>query len=181
MDRKNDASSTVRFEPAKDYDSKTNKVYRVKIGVKIGLIGLTGYLTAYPNDEDMFCNYETKLAEGTQEYKNQEWKIITKTEYHKLFNIAPANMKSVVDASFLLTCPDFRINDTDAAKWLIGGENSSNDVKSHVYFGDKQMYKTYNVIGNTKDESWIGRTEAHQQKYGQYFYCYTKGLRGNNN
>lgn len=89
-------------------------------------------------------------------------------------------MKSVVDASFLITCPDFRINDTDAAKWLIGGENLPNDVESHVYFGDKKMYKTYNVIGNTKDESWIGRTEAHQQKYGQYFYCYTKGLRGFN-
>ena len=89
-------------------------------------------------------------------------------------------MKSVVDASFLITCPDFRINDTDAAKWKIGGENLPNDVKSHVYFGDKKMYKTYNVIGNTKDESWIGRTEAHQQKYGQYFYCYTKGLRGFN-
>lgn len=42
------------------------------------------------------------------------------------------------------------------------------------------MYKTYNIIGNTKDESWIGRTEPHQQKYGQYFYCYTKGLRGFN-
>ena len=89
-------------------------------------------------------------------------------------------MKSPVDASFLITCPDFRINDTDAAKWKIGGENLPNDVKSHVYFGDKKMYKTYNVIGNTKDESWIGRTEAHQQKYGQYFYCYTKGLRGFN-
>ena len=40
------------------------------------------------------------------------------------------------------------------------------------------MYKTYNVIGNTKDESWTGRTEFHQAYYGQYFYCYTKGLRG---
>ena len=87
-------------------------------------------------------------------------------------------MKSVVDASFLITCPDFRINDTDAAKWKIGGENLPNDVESHVYFGDKKMYKTYNVIDSTKDESWIGRTEPHQQKYGQYFYCYTKGLRG---
>lgn len=87
-------------------------------------------------------------------------------------------MKSVVDASFLITCPDFRINDIDAAKWTIGGENLPNDVKSHVYFGDKKMYKTYDVIGNTKDESWKGRTEPHQQKYGQYFYCYTKGLRG---
>ena len=55
-----------------------------------------------------------------------------------------------------------------------------NDVKSHVYFGDKKMYKTYNLIGNTKDESWTGRTEPHHQKYGQYFYCYTKGLRGFN-
>ena len=40
------------------------------------------------------------------------------------------------------------------------------------------MYKTYNIIGNTKDDAWTGRTEPHHQKYGQYFYCYTKGLRG---
>lgn len=40
------------------------------------------------------------------------------------------------------------------------------------------MYKTYNIIGNTQDKDWTGRTEAHQQKYGQYFYCYNKGLRG---
>lgn len=87
-------------------------------------------------------------------------------------------MKSVVDASFLLTCPDFRITDTDTAEWLIGGEKLPDDVKSHVYFGDKKMYKTYNIIGNTQDKDWTGRTEPHQQKYGQYFYCYTKGLRG---
>ena len=118
-----------------------------------------------------------KADESTKEYYNQEWKIITKNEYYQLFKTTPANMKSVVDASFLITCPDFRINDTDAAKWTIGGENLPNDVESHVYFGDNQMYKTYNVIGNT-DESWTGRTEDHQQKYGQYFYCYTKGLRG---
>lgn len=40
------------------------------------------------------------------------------------------------------------------------------------------MYKTYDIISNTKDESWTGRTEPHQCDYGQYFYCYTKGLRG---
>lgn len=118
--------------------------------------------------------------EGTQEYKNQEWKVITKNEYYELFKITPANMKSVVDASFLITCPDFRINDTDAAKWTIGGENLPDDVKSHVYFGDKKMYKTYDLIGNTKDDSWTGRTEPHHADYGLYFYCYTKGLRGFN-
>ena len=163
----------ITFEKGKDYSETSNKVYLVNISKK-------GYLTAYPDDENKICNYASKATEGTPEYKNQEWKVITKNEYYLLFHTNPAYMKSPVDASFLITCPDFRINDTDAAKWTIGGEKLPDDVKSHVYFGDKKMYKTYDVIGNTKDESWKGRTEAHQQKYGQYFYCYTKGLRGFN-
>lgn len=160
----------ITFEKGKNY-TETNKTYLVNISNK-------GYLTAYPDDEKKICNYTSKADESAQEYNNQEWKIITKNEYYKLFKTTPANMKSVVDASFLITCPDFRINDTDAAKWIIRGENLPDDVNSHVYFGDKNMYKTYNVISNTKDESWIGRTEPHQAYYGKYFYCYTKGLRG---
>ena len=178
MDRSENCA--IRFEKAKDY-SETNKVYLVKIHTAKPPFNSWGYLTAYPNDENKLCDYKTSLAtEGTPEYKNQEWKVITKNEYYLLFNTALAYMKSPVDASFLLTCPDFRVNDTDAAKWLIGGENLPDDVKSHVYFGDKKMYKTYNIIGNTKDDAWTGRTEPHHQKYGQYFYCYTKGLRGFN-
>ena len=178
MDRSENCA--IKFEKAKDY-SDTNKVYLVKIHTAKPPFDQLGYLTAYPNDENKLCDYKTSLAtEGTPEYKNQEWKVITKNEYYLLFNTAPAYMKSPVDASFLLTCPDFRVNDTDAAKWLIGGENLPDDVKSHVYFGDKKMYKTYNIIGNTKDDAWTGRTEPHHQKYGQYFYCYTKGLRGFN-
>ena len=152
------ASSDVIFVKAKDYDSKTNKVYLVKIGS-------TGYLTAYPNNENMFCNYKTSLAaEGTQEYKNQEWKIITKTEYYKLFNIAPANMKSVVDASFLIACPDFRVNDTDAAKWNIGGVSQTTDVNSHVRFGDEKTYRTY---PGKSDCNWTPAYNAtHQTNYG---------------
>ena len=174
MDRGYNASSAVSFVRAKDYDSKTNKVYLVKIGS-------TGYLTAYPNKEDMFCNYETKLAaEGTTEYKNQEWKVITKNEYYKLFNIAPANMKSVVDASFLITCPDFRANDADATKWTITGRGNDlpTDWKSHMRFGDENMYKTHDKLQSTGSKSWVNYTEDHQRDYGQYFYCYTKGLRG---
>ena len=171
MDRTENCAIT--FEKAKEY-SETNKVYLVKIGS-------TGYLTAYPNDENMFCNYETSLAtEGTPEYKNQEWKVITKNEYYKLFNTAPAYMESVVDASFLITCPDFRIHDTGAANWKIGGVSPTTDVNSHVRFGDETMYKTYDKVSNTKDNGFTGRTEAHQQNYGKYFYCYTKGLRGFN-
>lgn len=167
MDR---GGSKVTFKQGKGY-SETSKVYLVNIADQ-------GYLTAYPDDENKICNHTGEATSGTKEYDNQLWKIITKNEYYKLLKTAPANMKSVVDASFLITCPDFRINDTDAAKWIIGGENLPNDVKSHVYFGDKKMHKTYNLISNTKDESWTGRTEPHQAYYGQYFYCYTKGLRG---
>lgn len=171
MDRTENCAIT--FEKAKEY-SETNKVYLVKIGS-------TGYLTAYPNNENMFCNYEISLAaEGTPEYKNQEWKVITKNEYYLLFNTAPAYMESVVDASFLITCPDFRIHDTGAANWKIGGVSPTTDVNSHVRFGDETMYKTYDKVSNTKDDGFTGRTEAHQQNYGKYFYCYTKGLRGFN-
>lgn len=175
MDRKENCA--IRFEKAKGY-SETNKVYLVKINT-LPPINQLGYLTAYPNDEDKLCDYKTNLAkEGTQEYENQKWKIITKSEYYKLFNTAPANMKSVVDASFLITCSDFRIHDAGAAKWIIKSEDQSANVNSHVRFGDETMYKTYDKVSNTKDGGFTGRTEAHQQKYGQYFYCYTKGLRG---
>ena len=177
MDRKENCA--IRFVKAKDYSDK-NKVYLVEINSFLPVTHL-GYLTAYPNDENKFCDYETNLAaEGTQEYKNQEWKVITKNEYYMLFNTIPAYMKSPVDASFLITCPDFRIHDAGAANWKIGGVSSTTDVNSHVRFGDETMYKTYDKVSNTKDEGFTGRTEDHQKKYGKYFYCYTKGLRGFN-
>lgn len=107
----------VTFEKGVDYTEK-NKVYLVNISSQ-------GYLTAYPDNENKICNYASKATEGTPEYKNQEWKVITKNEYYLLFNTAPAYMKSPVDASFLLTCPDFRINDTDAA-------NGKSEVKIYL-------------------------------------------------
>ena len=175
MDRNENCA--IKFVKAKDYSDK-NKVYYVEIN-SFNPIKHLGYLTAYPNDENKFCDYEANLAaEDTPEYKNQEWKVITKNEYYLLFHTNPAYMKSPVDASFLITCPDFRIHDTGAAKWVIKSEDQSANVNSHVRFGDETMYKTYDKVSNTKDEGFIGRTEAYQQKYGKLFYCYTKGLRG---
>lgn len=177
MDRKENCA--IRFVKAKDYSDK-NKVYLVEINSFLPVTHL-GYLTAYPNDENKFCDYETSLAaEGTPEYKNQEWKVITKNEYYLLFHTAPAYMESVVDASFLIKCPDFRIHDIGAANWKIGGVSSTTDVNSHVRFGDDTMYKTYDKVSNTQDGGFTGRTEDHQQKYSKLFYCYTKGLRGFN-
>lgn len=175
MDQGAGDRSIIIFDKAKDY-SETNKVYLVRIGYNTKL----GYLTAYPDNENKLCDYQTSIATETQEYKNQEWKVITKNEYYKLFNISPANMKSVVDASFLIASPEFRANDADATKWTITGKgnNLPTDWKSHVRFGDENMYKTHDMVESTGSNSWVNYTEAHQRDYGQYFYCYTKGLRG---
>lgn len=167
------AESIIQFEKADDY-LETNKVYLVKFGNNTKV----GYLTAYPDNESMLCNYQaTKAKVGTQEYKNQEWKVITKNEYYELFNIAPANMKSAIDASFLIAGAHFRANDTDGQKWLIEDKGLPTDWKSHMCFGDEKQYKTYDKVG-VHGGGWTGYTEAHQRDYGQYFYCYTKGLRG---
>lgn len=175
MDQKAGERSIIRFDKATDY-SETNKVYLVKIGNTT-----LGYLTAYPDNENKLCDYQKdKAQEGTPEYKNQEWKVITKNEYYKLFNTSPANMKSAVDASFLIACPEFRANNADATKWAITGKDNNlpTNWESHVRFGDENMYKTRDMIESTGSNSWVHYTEAHQINYGQYFYCYTKGLRG---
>ena len=175
MDQKAGDRSIIIFEKAKDY-SETNKVYLVRIGYNTKL----GYLTAYPDNENKLCDYQASIATENQEYKNQEWKVITKNEYYELFNVSPANMKSAVDASFLIACPDFRANDADATKWIITGKGNDlpTDWKSHVRFGDENMYKTHDMVENTGSNSWVHYTENHQTNYGQYFYCYTRGLRG---
>lgn len=176
MDQKANERCIIRFDKAKDY-SETNKVYLVRIGNSTTL----GYLTAYPNNEDKLCDSQTSIAaEGTPEYKNQEWKVITKNEYLKLFNVAPANMKSVVDASFLIACPEFRANNADATKWTITGKDTSlpTDWNNHLRFGDEWMYKTQDKLSSKGSNSWVKYNEDHQRNYGQYFYCYTKGLRG---
>lgn len=169
MDQSATERSIIRFEKAKGY-SETNKVYLVKIGN-------IGYLTAYP-DKNNLCHYQASIAaEGTPEYKNQKWKVITKNEYYKLIKVAPANMESAVDASFLIACPDFRVNDADALKWNIEGNNLPTDWVKYVRFGDGKMYKPYNKLTQTGSGAWENYTdETHQRDYGQYFYCYTKGL-----
>lgn len=173
MDQSPSDRSIIIFDKAKDY-SETNKVYLVRIGYNTKL----GYLTAYPNNENKLCDYQPSIATETQEYKNQEWKVITKNEYYLLFHTNPAYMKSPVDASFLIACPDFRANDADALKWNITGNNLPTDWKSHVRIGDEKMYKTHDKLSQTGSGSWANYNEDHQRDYGQYFYCYTKGLRG---
>ena len=166
MDR---PAANISFEKGDGY-SETNKVYLVKFNSD------NSYLTAFPKNEDMFCNKDSKYEKTNTNYKNQLWKIISMTEYNQLFKVSPANMKALVDATYLIKAPGFRVNNNDAKEWKPGG-NKKDDLKSKLLFGDEKMYKDYTKV-DTKE--WSGYDENHQDKFGKYFYCYVKGIRDYN-
>lgn len=166
MDR---PAANISFEKGDGY-SETNKVYLVKFNSD------NSYLTAFPKNEDMFCNKDSKYEKTNTNYKNQLWKIISMTEYNQLFKVTPANMKALVDATYLIKAPGFRVNNNDAKEWKLGG-NKKDDLKSKLLFGDEKMYKDYTKVAT---KSWSGYDGNHQEEYGKYFYCYAKGIRDYN-
>lgn len=154
------------FEKAPDYKDN-NKVYYVKMTNN----GKDYYVQAYPDGETKYCNFnEKQLTEADADYKNQEWKIITRTEYYTLLKANPANMEDVIDFSFIMKSPSFRIHDNDASEWTATAETDK------IFFGDNMQYKTYANRG-TKD--WGGTyIRNHQQDCGKLFYSYAKYAKG---
>lgn len=156
------------FEKAPDYKDN-NKVYYVKTTNN----GKDYYVQAYP-DETKYCTFnEKQLTEADADYKNQEWKIITRTEYYTLLKANPANMEDVIDFSFIMKSPSFRIHDNDASFWTATAETDK------IFFGDNMQYKTY---ANRDTKTW-GDTRGgtynrnHQQDYGKLFYSYARGAK----
>lgn len=156
------------FEKAPDYKDN-NKVYYVKTTKD----GKDYYVQAYPG-EDKYCTFnEKQLTEADADYKNQEWKIITKTEYYTLLKANPANMKDVIDFSFIMKTPCFRIHDNGVSSWTANAETDK------IFFGDSKQYKTY---ANRATKEW-GDTKGgkynhdHQQDYGKLFYTYARGAK----
>lgn len=160
------------FEKAEGY-ATTNKVYRIKT---TNPDGKTYYITTFPENSERLCNITTvDYANANTTYANQVWKIISKAEYYELAKANPATMKAVIDFSFLMEAPDFRVNDTDAKYWTI----SKGDDGKGVFFGDKTMYCTYAKRADLGTDHFGGTYNAnHQQYYGKYFYCYSRGKRG---
>lgn len=158
------------FEQAPGYTEK-NKVYYVKMTrPRPALDRKTYYVTAYPNNKDLSCNVEqSKWGEENANYKNQVWKVITMAEYYELLKANPANMEDVIDFSFLIKAPNFRVNDTDASNW-----NATNNGADKIFFGDNSMYKTYSQVGTT---NWTKFNGTHQQDYGKLFYSYARGAK----
>lgn len=164
----NNGATTFSFEPAPDY-SPTNKVYYLKMNRYVKNQWWTFYVDAFPNNEARNCNINgTKKTKKDADYKNQEWKIITRKEYYKLTLANPANMEDVIDFSFIIKAPSFRANDTDASKWTATAETDK------IFFGDNSMYKTYSQVGTT---NWTKFNGTHQQNYGKLFYSYARGAK----
>lgn len=162
----NNGATTFSFKPAPDY-SPTNKVYYLIMNRYVGGKWWTFYVDAFPNNEARDCNINgTKKTKTDADYKNQEWKIITRKEYYKLTLLNPANMEDVIDLSFLIKAPNFRVNDTDASNW-----KATNNGADKIFFGDNSMYKTYSQVGTT---NWTKFDGTHQQNYGKLFYSYAR-------
>ena len=165
----NNGATTFSFEKAPDY-KENNKVYYLKMNRYVGGKWWTFYVDAFPNNEARDCNINgTKKTKTDADYKNQEWKIITRKEYYKLTLLNPANMEDVIDFSFLIKAPNFRVNDTDASKW-----KATNNGADNIFFGDNSMYKTYSQVGTT---NWTKFNGTHQQDYGKLFYSYARGAK----
>lgn len=179
MDRSDDTNpnrsgaTTFSFIQAPGY-TETNKVYYFVMN-RLSRDGKEWYkfpVTAYPPQNDKpECNiYGNKPMEQTNpNYKNQIWKVITKEEYYKLTLLNPANMEDVIDLSFLIKAPNFRVNDTDASAW-----KATNNGADKIFFGDNSMYKTYSQVGTT---NWTKFDDTQQQKYGKLFYSYARGAK----
>lgn len=172
----------VSFEQAPGY-SESNKLYYIKA---LATNGKSYYFTTYPQNEDMYCNVQASLyADNAKEHDNQVWKIITKNQYYELAKANPAHMEAVIDFSFLMKAPDFRVNDIEAVDWvatMTDGSAFSSNAKLH--FGDNNMYRNYDKRG-VQDASYNHRPawgstfdSNHQQNYGKLFYCYSRGLDG---
>lgn len=79
----------------------------------------------------------------------------------------PANMEDVIDFSFIMKSPNFRVNDTDIKYWMAKGTNQ-------IKYGDSQMYRPYKA-GGLGD--WVNKTEYQQKNFGKLFYSYAKGAK----
>lgn len=163
MDR---SSHNFVFEKAPDYKDN-NKVYYVKMTHDNGK---DYYVQANPED-DSNCHTlnETNLTASDKDYRNQEWKIITKAEYYTLLKANPANMEDVIDFSFVMKAPNFRVNNTDASNWTATAETDK------IFFGDNKQYKTYANRGTSEWGSTY--SEAQQKNFGKMFYSYAKGAK----
>lgn len=155
------------FEKAPDY-ADNNKVYYLKM-TDCDDTSIKYYIQANPDENpDKHTLNKTQLTKDDTDYKYQEWKIITRTEYYELVKASPANMEDVIDFSFNVKAADFSANNLEASSWNATAQSDK------IFFGDNVQYKTF---GNRGTKSWTTYVEAHQYNYGKLFYTYARGAK----
>ena len=178
MDRTNNdaiydisGATTFSFLRAPGY-TETNKVYYFVMNRLYNGKWYHYYVTANPPQNwKPECNIYG--YEPMKDNKNQVWKVITKAEYYKLAFANPANMNDVIDFSFIMKAPDFRIHDNNALSWTA---TAKTDNINFIYFGDNNQYKTF---ANRGTDDWGGTyNHDHQRDCGKLFYSYARGAKG---
>ncbi len=167
----NNGATTFRFVKAPDY-KENNKVYYLIMNRYVNSKWWTFYVSAFPNNEACDCNIYNYTNIGSDaDYKNKEWKIITRAEYYKLTLLNPADMEDVIDFSFLIKAPNFRVNNTDASYW-----KATNNGAKKIFFGDNKQYRIFDKRDATNGiKDWGGTYDGpHQEKYGKLFYSYAR-------
>ena len=161
-------ATTFSFLRAPGY-TETNKVYYFVMNRLYKGDWYHYYVTAYPPTQpDQECNIYG-VAPMKDNTKNQVWKVITMAEYYKLTLANPANMNDVIDFSFIMKAPDFRIHDNNASSWTATAETAK------IFFGDNNQYKTFAKRGT---DDWGGTyNRNHQMNYGKLFYSYARGAK----
>lgn len=145
-----------KFEPAKGYDAKTNKIY--KISTYGDKDGNCRYLTATPEDtEGNFCN---AISETPQNSEYQLWKLITLKEYYELFDKSPSDLSSPIDATFLIQNPGFNYNTSNSEKWFV--PTNPDNVRFGVEGYYKKKTEDYYKGGAINNDEYL-------YKNGKYF------------
>lgn len=146
------------FERVGDTNSTTNFIYNIY--QKVG--GKNYYLVA--QDADQYGNdVEAKEVTSPSSNTKAQWKLISKAQYFSLFNQAPADLSKPTDASFLLSDPDFSVNNRYVDSWNITGNfllGTGFYYKTKDPSSDKLATKKY--TDNSKDNNY-------QLKYGRFF------------
>ncbi|MDD6854357.1 MAG: hypothetical protein PUD58_08680, partial [Prevotella sp.] len=144
------------IEPASDASHNDAYLIHQKVNGKGEL-----YLSAVPNGANG-NNCEAMKKNGTV---NQEWRFISLDQYAKLFNVSPANLKALTDASFLIKDPGLSVNNNFAQYWRV-----SDGTK--IMLGTDTYYKT-----SVTDQNYQGEDAATAKKRTAYqplngrFFC----------
>lgn len=120
------------------------------------------YLSAVPNGANgNNCEATAKAKDGTV---NQEWRFISLNSYSALFNVTPANLSALTDASFLIMDPGLSINNNFARYWKV-----SNGTE--IRLGTDTYYKTSVTDQNYKGEDATANKRTAYQPLNGRFFC----------